>query len=123
MPLNPSSSLKIHRFHRVIKLSFPITRGIDRARKNRDLFPWPGKAAQMWNALVTKTLTQAGYKQSMYDPCLFYKMEDNEKYNPVLRPSIIEEMMEAVHAGAAIESGASLVHGVQMMNKYNKLSM
>ena len=34
-----------------------------------------------------------------------------------------EEMMEAVHAGAAIESGAILVHGVQMMNKYNKLSM
>ena len=34
-----------------------------------------------------------------------------------------EEMMEAVHAGAAIESGATLVHGVQMMNKYNKLSM
>ena len=34
-----------------------------------------------------------------------------------------EEMMEAVHAGAAIESGATLVHGVQMMNKYKKLSM
>ena len=34
-----------------------------------------------------------------------------------------EEMIEAVHAGAAIESGATLVHGVQMMNKYNKLSM
>lgn len=34
-----------------------------------------------------------------------------------------EEMMEAVHAGAAIESGASLVHAVQMMNKVNKLDM
>ena len=34
-----------------------------------------------------------------------------------------EEMMEAVHTGAAIESGATLVHGVQMMNKYYKLSM
>jgi len=34
-----------------------------------------------------------------------------------------EEMMEAVHAGSAIESGATLVHGIQMMNKYNKLSM
>jgi len=34
-----------------------------------------------------------------------------------------EEMMEAVHVGAAIESGATLVHGVQMMNKYDKLSM
>ena len=33
-----------------------------------------------------------------------------------------EEMMEAVHVGAAIRSGASLVHGVQMMNKYDKLS-
>lgn len=32
-----------------------------------------------------------------------------------------EEMMEAVHAGAAIEAGASLVHAVQMMNKVNKL--
>ena len=34
-----------------------------------------------------------------------------------------EEMMEAVHVGAAIESGATLVHGVQMMNKHDKLSM
>ena len=34
-----------------------------------------------------------------------------------------EEMMEAVHTGVAIESGATLVHGVQMMNKYKKLSM
>ena len=33
-----------------------------------------------------------------------------------------EEMMEAVHAGAAIESGATLVHAVQMMNKHKKLS-
>lgn len=34
-----------------------------------------------------------------------------------------EEMMEAVHTGAAIESGATLVHAVQMMNKHDKLSM
>ena len=34
-----------------------------------------------------------------------------------------EEMMEALHVGAAIKGGASLDHGVQMMNKYNKLSM
>ncbi len=32
-----------------------------------------------------------------------------------------EEMMEAVHVGAAIKSGASLVHGVMMMNKVKKL--
>ena len=31
-----------------------------------------------------------------------------------------EEMMEAIHVGAAIKSGATLVHGVQMMNKVNK---
>ncbi|MPR34455.1 arsenosugar biosynthesis-associated peroxidase-like protein [Salmonirosea aquatica] len=34
-----------------------------------------------------------------------------------------EEMMEAVHVAAAIRSGASLVHGVQMMNKVKELSM
>ena len=34
-----------------------------------------------------------------------------------------EEMMEAIHVGAAIKSGATLVHGVQMMNKHDKLSM
>ncbi|WP_142785173.1 arsenosugar biosynthesis-associated peroxidase-like protein [Changchengzhania lutea] len=34
-----------------------------------------------------------------------------------------EEMMEALHVGAAIKSGATLVHGVQMMNKVNKLDM
>ena len=32
-----------------------------------------------------------------------------------------EQMMEAIHVGAAIKSGATLVHGVQMMNKVNKL--
>lgn len=32
-----------------------------------------------------------------------------------------EEMMEAIHVGAAIKSGATLVHGVQMMNKVTKL--
>ncbi|MFT5778402.1 MAG: alkylhydroperoxidase/carboxymuconolactone decarboxylase family protein [Crocinitomicaceae bacterium] len=34
-----------------------------------------------------------------------------------------EQMMEAVHVAAAIKSGAVLVHGVQMMNKYKDLSM
>ena len=34
-----------------------------------------------------------------------------------------EEMMEAIHVAAAIRGGASLVHGVQMMNKVNKLDM
>lgn len=34
-----------------------------------------------------------------------------------------EEMMEAIHVGSAIQSGATLVHGVQMMNKHKKLSM
>lgn len=34
-----------------------------------------------------------------------------------------EQMMEAVHVAAAIRGGASLVHGVQMMNKVKKLSM
>src|SRR5210317_618538 len=34
-----------------------------------------------------------------------------------------EEMMEAVHVGAAIKGGAVLVHGVQMMNRHDQLSM
>ena len=34
-----------------------------------------------------------------------------------------EEMMEAVHVAAAIRGGASLVHGVQMMNKVKKMTM
>jgi len=33
------------------------------------------------------------------------------------------EMMEALHVAGAIRGGASLVHGVQMMNKVEKLSM
>jgi alkylhydroperoxidase/carboxymuconolactone decarboxylase family protein len=33
------------------------------------------------------------------------------------------QMMEAVHVAAAIRGGASLVHGVQMMNKAAKVSM
>ncbi len=34
-----------------------------------------------------------------------------------------EQMMEAVHVAAAIRGGASLVHGVQMMNHVKKVSM
>jgi len=34
-----------------------------------------------------------------------------------------EQMMEAVHVAAAIQSGATLVYGVQMMNHVDKLSM
>lgn len=33
------------------------------------------------------------------------------------------QMMEAVHVASAIRGGASLVHGVQMMNKAKKLAM
>ena len=33
------------------------------------------------------------------------------------------EMMESVHVAAAIRGGASLVHGVQMMNKAKKILM
>lgn len=33
-----------------------------------------------------------------------------------------EQMMEAVHVAAAIRAGASLVHGVQMMNKVKELT-
>ena len=33
------------------------------------------------------------------------------------------EMMEAVHVAAAIKGGATLVHGVQMMNKAKDISM
>ena len=34
-----------------------------------------------------------------------------------------EQMMEAVHVSSAIRGGATLVHGVQMMNKAKKLMM
>ncbi len=33
------------------------------------------------------------------------------------------QMMEAVHVSCAIRGGASLVHGVQMMNKAKKIGM
>lgn len=34
-----------------------------------------------------------------------------------------EQMMEAIHVTAAIRGGASLVHGVQMMNKVKEITM
>ena len=34
-----------------------------------------------------------------------------------------QQMMEAVHVAAAIRSGSSLVHSVQMMNKVEEISM
>ncbi|MDQ3534296.1 MAG: arsenosugar biosynthesis-associated peroxidase-like protein [Bacteroidota bacterium] len=33
------------------------------------------------------------------------------------------QMMEAIHVAAAIRGGASLVHGVQMMNKVKEVTM
>lgn len=33
------------------------------------------------------------------------------------------EMTEAIHVACAIRGGASLVHGVQMINKFKKVSM
>ncbi|MBI2257993.1 MAG: carboxymuconolactone decarboxylase family protein [Flavobacteriia bacterium] len=33
------------------------------------------------------------------------------------------QVMEAVHVASAIRGGATLVHGVQMMNKFKELSM
>jgi 4-carboxymuconolactone decarboxylase len=37
--------------------------------------------------------------------------------------SNLEQMTEAVHVAAAIRGGASLVHGVQMRNAHQKVSM
>lgn len=34
-----------------------------------------------------------------------------------------EQMMEAVHVAGAIKGGATMVHGVQMMNKVNEIAM
>lgn len=34
-----------------------------------------------------------------------------------------QQLMEAVHVAAAIRGGASLVHGVQMMNKVKEIAM
>lgn len=34
-----------------------------------------------------------------------------------------EQMMEAVHIAGAVRGGASMVHGVQMMNKIEDISM
>ena len=35
----------------------------------------------------------------------------------------LEQMTEAVHVAAAIRGGASLIHGIQMRNQADKLSM
>jgi alkylhydroperoxidase/carboxymuconolactone decarboxylase family protein len=37
--------------------------------------------------------------------------------------SDLEQMTEAVHVATAIRGGASLIHGMQMMEQVNKLSM
>lgn len=37
--------------------------------------------------------------------------------------SNVDQMMEAVHVAAAIRGGASLVHGVQMLNHLDELGM
>jgi len=37
--------------------------------------------------------------------------------------SDLEEMTEAIHVATAIRGGASLVHGVQMLEQYKKMGM
>ena len=37
--------------------------------------------------------------------------------------SDLEEMTEAVHVASAIRGGASLIHGLQMLDRVNQLSM
>src|SRR5690606_35629586 len=49
-----------------------------------------------------------------------YCIDTNTK-DGLQRGNTKEELTEAVHGGAAIKSGATLVHGVMMMNKVNKL--
>mgnify|MGYP005866672265 CR=1 FL=1 len=46
-----------------------------------------------------------------------------DAYTSLEKGSNPEQMMEAVHVAAAIRSGASLVHGVQMRNVEKKLGL
>src|SRR5690606_23924969 len=53
--------------------------------------------------------------------CLYF-MDANTK-DGLQRGITKEKLMDADHVGAAIKSGSTLVHGVMMMNKVNKLEM
>ena len=48
---------------------------------------------------------------------------DAYSHDALEKGSTEEQMMEAVHVACAIRGGASLVHGVQMMNHVNKTMM
>ena len=77
--------------------------------------------AYMAGALDVKTKELLGLVASAVlrcDDCIKYHLETSYKEGITK-----EEMMEAIHVGSAIKSGATLVHGVQMMNKVNKLEM
>ena len=48
---------------------------------------------------------------------------DAYSHDALEKGSTEEQMIEAVHVACAIRGGASLVHGVQMMNHVNKTMM
>ena len=103
----------------------------DDLKKFGDITEWaekPGKKFFEWYGSVfeegalsarEKSLIALAVAHAVQCPyCIHAYTEDTIK-----KGYTEEEMMEAVHVAGAIRGGASMVHGVQMMNKAKDLLM
>ncbi len=87
----------------------------------KDFFNWYGNVFQGDSALTSreKSLIALAVAHAIQCPyCI-----DAYTSSCLKKGADEEQMMEAIHVAAAIKAGTTLVYGVQMMNKAEKLSM
>ena len=87
----------------------------------KDFFNWYGKVFQGDSALTAreKSLIALAVAHAIQCPyCI-----DAYTSSCLVKGADEEQMMEAIHVAAAIKAGTTLVYGVQMMNKAEKMSM
>ncbi len=118
-PQHPQDPQHPHYYH-----SADLGRFSEISRGNSDLsdkfFAWYG-AVFAEGALTAreKSLIALAVAHAVQCPyCIDAYSED-----ALGKGSNLEEMTEAVHVAAAIRGGASLVHGVQMLNRTDALGM
>jgi alkylhydroperoxidase/carboxymuconolactone decarboxylase family protein len=118
-PHPPSQTSSAHYYH-----AADLSRFGEIARGNKELaekfFAWYNAVfAEGTLTAREKSLIALGVAHAVQCPyCI-----DAYSKDALEKGSNLEEMTEAVHVAAAIRGGASLVHGVQMLNHTDDLGM
>ena len=86
------------------------------------------KKFQSWYGAVFREGTLSAREKSLIALAVAHAVQcpyciDAYAQDCLEKGSNLDQMTEAVHVAAAIRGGASLIHGVQMRNRAEKLSM